>query len=114
MKRRKYGNKKVKYDGHTFDSQAEYRRYLDLKLLEKAGKISDLQLQVPFVLADGVKYSDAKRATPAMKYYADFVYKDHDGLQVVEDVKGVKTALYKAKRHLMLANLGIEIQEIKK
>ena len=111
-KRRKYGNRKVEYDGRTFDSQAECRRYRELKLLEKAGKISDLQLQVPFVLADSVKYSDAKRATPAMRYYADFVYKDHNGLKVVEDVKGVKTALYKTKRHLMLANLGIEVKEV--
>lgn len=108
----KYGNQKVIYDGIKFDSKRECKRYRELQLLERAGRISDLRLQVPFVLAQRVKFSNALRATPAMKYVADFVYLDIDGKQVVEDSKGFKTKEYKQKRHLMLAYHGIEVREV--
>lgn len=112
MRRRKYNNVKTEIDGIMFDSKKEAKRYQQLKLLKRAGEITDLRLQVPFILAPQVKYSDALSATPAMKYVADFVYTNSNGEQVVEDVKGFKTGLYKAKRHLMLAYKGIEVKEI--
>ena len=77
----KYGNHKVTYDGIKFDSKKEMNRYIELKLLQRAGKISDLQLQVPFVLLQ------AGNGERGVKYIADFVYIDADGNKVVEDVK---------------------------
>lgn len=112
IRRSKYGNQKVTYDGIKFDSKRECARYQQLKLLERVGKISDLRLQVPFVLAARVKYSNALKATPAMKYVADFVYLDENGQPVVEDSKGFKTPEYKIKRHLMLDRHGIEVREV--
>ena len=105
----KYGNVKTVVDGIKFDSKAEARRYGELLLLEKAGKILNLQLQVAFELWPGVKYPSAKRATPACRYVADFSYFEviTDALLrfVVEDVKGMKTAVYKLKKHALLPNV---------
>lgn len=107
----KYRNKKTVMDGITFDSAAEARRYVDLKALEKAGHISFLACQVPFEVAPGVMIQGARRKSPAVRYVADFVYLQ-GGIQVVEDVKGALTAIYKLKRHL-LALRGIHITEVR-
>ena len=104
----KYNNKKVTVDGHKFDSQKEAYRYQSLKIMEKNGLISDLKLQVSFELAPSVIINGRKK--PAMKYKADFVYM-HKGQSIVEDVKGVLTAVYKIKRHLMKSVHGIDIFE---
>lgn len=104
----KYKNKKVIVDGHKFDSQKEAYRYQVLKKLEKEGRISDLELQKVFELSPSVIINGRKK--PALKYKADFVY-IHKGQNVVEDVKGVLTAVYKIKRHLMKSIHGIDILE---
>ena len=41
----KYSNQKVVIDNIKFDSKKEANRYLELKIIEKAGEISNLQLQ---------------------------------------------------------------------
>lgn len=111
--RSKYRAKRIERGGQKFDSLAEYRRYLQLVNLELAGYILDLKRQVSFELARGVRYSDAKRATPPLRYVADFTYFDvAAGRFTVEDVKGMRLPLYKAKRHLMLALHGIEVREV--
>lgn len=103
----KYGAKKVKtLDGQVFDSQKEYRRCIELQIMERAGKISDLQRQVKYELIP------KQKGERACTYVADFVYKDSDGNTVVEDVKGVRTDAYKIKRKLMLSIHGIRIQEV--
>jgi hypothetical protein len=82
-----------------------------LIILERAGHIAGLTRQVPFVLAQSVKFAGAARAKPAMKYIADFVYTDtQTGKIVVEDVKGMVTPLFQAKRHWMLAVHGIDVK----
>ena len=101
--RNKYGNKKTVVDNITFDSMKEAARYGELKLLEKAGKIDLLELQPKFRL----EVNGEKICT----YIADFQY-DDDGHTVVEDVKGVKTAIYRLKKKLVKAIFGIDIQEI--
>lgn len=107
----KFGAIKTQVNGIVFDSKAEARRYGQLLMLEKAGHITGLTLQVPFVLAHGVKFEGDKRAKPPLRYVADFVYSDVKlGKIIVEDVKGVSTPLFKVKRHLMLANHGIEVK----
>jgi hypothetical protein len=102
--RQKYGNKRVTVDGVTFDSQAEGRRYLVLRELVKAGEITDLEMHPSFRIEVG--------GVLICRYVADFAYVTRAGVQVIEDVKGVKTAAYRLKRKLMKAVHGIEIQEV--
>lgn len=100
MKRRsKYGN--VRTPG-GFHSKKEERRFGELALLEMAGKIRGLQTQVRFRIdIQGVH---------VCYYVADFVYHEN-GAEVVEDVKGYRTAVYKLKAKLMKAVHGITIKE---
>jgi hypothetical protein len=122
--RSKYKAKKVTVNGVTFHSQKEYRRFCELVLLERAGRIQDLQRQVKFVLIPtqyerferysnktGKRLADGMRvAEMEVSYFADFVYTE-DGKQVVEDSKGYRTADYIIKRKLMLQVHGIKIKE---
>lgn len=105
----KYRNKKVTTEEGTFDSIKEYRRWCELKLLEKAGEISGLQKQVrfQFKLPSGgfLTYPSGRK----IAYIADFVYTEN-GAAVVEDCKGMKTGVYKLKEALMLHLNGIAIR----
>lgn len=107
----KYRNKKTVVDGITFDSAKEARRWQELCLLHKSGVIIDLQRQAEYQLAPAVRIGG--RMKPALKYKADFKYisfeKDPFGLIIVEDVKGVKTAVFRIKQHLMKTIHSIEI-----
>jgi len=103
MKRHKYNAIKTKLDGITFASKAEAKRYAELKLLAQAGVISNLILQPRF---DCV-VANVKICT----YVADFMYLER-GKQVTEDVKGVKTPVYKLKKKLVEAIHNIKITEI--
>lgn len=94
----KYKNKKTIVDNIKFDSKAEANRYIELKLLEKAGKISDLELQPKFELQE--KYINNKgEKVRAITYKSDFSYIEN-GKLVVEDVKGVETKEFKIKKKL--------------
>lgn len=90
----KYSARKTVVDGIKFDSAKEARRYSELKLLERAGEISDLQRQVKFTL---IPKSEDERP---VFYIADFVYEEKDGKRIVEDVKGYRTKDYIIKRKL--------------
>lgn len=105
----KYRNTKCTVDGQAYRSKREAQRHRSLLVMQRSGLIADLQREVPFVLAPSVRYMD-KRATPALRYFADFVY-TQDGQRIVEDCKGLRTEGYRIKRHLMLALHGIEILE---
>ena len=108
----KYHNKKVVRDGEKYDSRKEYLRHCELKYLEKGGYISDLRRQVKYVLIPSQK-ENGKCIERECSYYADFVYLDNDtGETVVEDVKGMRTEVYKLKRKLMLWVHHIRIKEI--
>lgn len=107
----KYGNRKMQTDEGTFDSVKEYYRWLDLRQMVKAGIVSDLQRQVHYQLIPAQKIG-GKTVEKACTYIADFVYKDKSGNTVVEDVKGVKTEVYKIKKKLMLWRYGIHIKEV--
>ena len=111
--RRKFGNKKVEIDGHVFDSKKESRRYAELRLLEKAGEISGLQTQVPFVLIPAQKDEKGRVIERAASYVADFVYNSKDGRLIVEDTKSpaTRTDVYRLKKKLMLKVHGIRIYE---
>ena len=97
-------------NGEKFDSIKEYQRFRELQLLERAGEISDLRRQVPYMLIP-TQREDGKCVEKACHYFADFEYKEN-GKTVVEDVKGVRTAEYIIKRKLMLLCYGIRIKEV--
>lgn len=109
----KFKNQKMVIDGFKFDSKKEGKRYCDLKILQRAGQIHDLQMQVSFELMVGVKFENEKRKKPDMRYIADFTYMQ-GGLKIVEDVKSCATRrlpAYRQKKHLMKSVHNIEIQE---
>lgn len=120
----KYRSKKVEYDGHIFHSKRECARYMELSEMEKAGEISDLQLQVKFELIPAQR-ENGKVVERAITYIADFTYLQN-GNFIVEDVKpkgrdGKIPQFYKAtaaygaytiKRKLMRYMKNIEIHEV--
>lgn len=108
----KYGNMKTEIDGITFASKHEAQRFAELKLLERAGEISDLQLQRVFTLIGAQRDKDGKVIERPCKYIADFAYKDQSGKLIVEDAKGLRTDVYRIKKKLMLSIYGIRIQEV--
>lgn len=89
-KRSKYANRKVKIDGIPFDSDKEARRYLELTEMQLRHEISQLQLQVKYVLQEAMTGADGKRIR-AITYKADFVYAE-SGHLIIEDVKSIITA----------------------
>ncbi len=113
--RSKYGAKKTIVDGKKFDSKWEAERYGQLKAMEKAMFIRDLELQVPYDLI----VNDVK----ICRYIADFRYKkesnytitnDEYYVEVVEDTKGFETQEFKLKKKLMKALYNIDIYVNKK
>ena len=91
-------------DGFKFHSKKEAQRYCELKLLQRAGAIRMLRMQVPIILIDKSKYG------MEVKYIADFIYVEGDKT-IIEDVKGYRTPVYKLKKRLLAERYGIEIKE---
>jgi hypothetical protein len=125
MKRiNKYHAQKCVINGIEFASRKEAYRYQALLLLQRAGAIEDLRLQVKYVLIPaqyeayerfgkrGQRLKDGKRLLEKeCAYIADFVYKEN-GNEIVEDTKGFKTKDFIIKRKLMLYVHGIRIKEV--
>jgi hypothetical protein len=118
----KYGAKAKVVDGHSFPSTAEANRYSKLKLLERAGTITDLVLQPRYPLVS--PRGDGEGTEPVGEYVADFAYNEwkfvpftvHHSVKVpvVEDVKGVATAVYRLKLRLFKAQYPhLTFREIK-
>lgn len=98
----KYHNKKTVIDGIPFDSKKEAQRYAELRLLERAGEITNLQLQPSFELYEGFRKNS--KAYRPIHYLADFMYWDNKLKRtVVEDVKGVKTEVFRIKQKMFEA-----------
>lgn len=106
--RSKYHARKTTVDGITFDSRKEADRYLVLKGMEDDGAIGDLRRQVRYELVPAFDV-DGRHYRPVY-YVADFVYVD-DGKEVVEDVKGMRTDVYKLKSKLFARRYGMSIKE---
>lgn len=100
----KYNSERTKVDNLLFDSKREAKRYGELKLLEKAGQIRNLELQPIFpLIVEGVKVAE---------YRGDFAYFEANK-RVVEDSKGFRTPVYKLKRRLLLAVYpGLDHREV--
>ena len=92
-----------------YDSQLEANRHQQLKILERAGVISDLKYHISFPLIDKSEYGGQ------ICYEADFVY-IKDGKKIIEDVKSepTKTRLYRLKKRLVAERYGIIITEYTK
>lgn len=106
----KFGARRVRVDGHTFDSASEAKRWGELRYLERSGAIRELRRQVdyPLVGADGPLVTDKGNQ---IVYRADFVYHDvASGAEVIEDRKGCATPEYKLKKAI-LASMGLNIVE---
>lgn len=106
--RSKFHAQKTTVDGITFDSRKEADRYLVLKGMEEDGTIENLRRQVRYELipsfdVDGRHYR-------SVCYVADFVYVE-DGEEVVEDVKGMRTDVYRLKSKLFARRYGKAIKE---
>jgi hypothetical protein len=110
-KKSKYKNIRVQYNGKWFDSKKEMRRFQQLELLQRAGKIKNLYCQVTYDLLPTTRIGgQTQRKTT---YIADFVYWDIEkDCEVIEDAKGARTDVYKIKRKLMWEILGKEVREV--
>lgn len=127
----KYHNRKLEINGIRFDSRKEAQRYVQLMNAMRLGAIKDLRLQVDFTIQEAYTDCQGKRIR-AVRYRADFTYQltgefptgvsadDRElwrryyiaGVDtIVEDVKGVKTQVYRLKEKLM-AQKGISIREL--
>ena len=102
----KYKAKPVKMDGHFFDSLAEAKHYSELRLLERAGEISELTVHP--------RYPITINHQLVCIVELDFSYRDKQGLPHTDDVKGFDTALSKLKRKMVCAAHGIEVNIVKK
>ena len=101
--RSKYGAQPTVVDGIRFASKREATRYGELSLMQTVGEIAGLVLQPAFDLhVNGVR---------VCKYVADFTYQRGEAV-VVEDAKGVKTAVYKLKKRMVEAEYGITVVEV--
>lgn len=104
----KYHAVPITVDGIRFASTKEGTRYRELRLLARAGEIWELELQPVFPLQVPVPGGCAQWVG---NYVADFSYQTREG-RVVEDVKGVKTPLYRWKKKHVEAQYGIRIIEL--
>ena len=102
IRKNKYNARKTQMGGITFDSVREAQRYLDLCVLERARDIQDLEIKPV--------YRISHKGEPICKYIPDFRYKQ-DGKIIIEDVKGIRTDVYKLKRKMMKVYFGIDILE---
>ena len=122
-KKSKFHNEPVTVDGVRYDSKNEMRRFNFLKLMEKAGEISNLRYHVKYTLfpkgtVDVRRFPDGtemelKRYDREHWYEADFVYVTKDGKEIVEDFKGFETDTFKEKRDILKKLHGIEITIVK-
>lgn len=115
VRRSKYGAVKTEIDGIVFASKAEARRYAELRLLEKAGRIKGLECQPKFPIYVARPGQTIVRADkPVCTYVADFRYRlGPTGILIIEDVKGMKTPVYRLKKKLVEAQYGITVTEIR-
>lgn len=101
----KYRAEKMVVDGIKFDSKKEARRWSELKLLEKAGEIANLerQVKIPLFGRDGPIMTNSGKSQRS--YVADFRYVDWglNGVVVIEDSKGMETPEFKLKKAILEA-----------
>lgn len=113
-RRSKFGAVRTEVDGLTFASKAEARRYSELKLLWDVGEITGqlvLQPRFPLYVQAFGRFEEPVKVG---EYVGDFLYTRPDGEEVLEDVKGMATPLYKLKKRMVEAQYGITVVEIRR
>lgn len=112
IKESKYKSRKVTLDGITFPSQKEANKYAELKILQRAGEVIELELQPVFLLLEGHRDKNGKWHRP-IKYKADFRVTYKDGKIEVIDTKGYQTPAYRMKKKMLLDRYpGINFLEV--
>lgn len=97
MSRNKFYSRKTPcLQGHMHASGLEAERCNELHLMQKAGLISNLEVQKPYLILKAQKYQNMPNER-SIVYNADFVYTEN-GLTIIEDTKGMKTKDYIIKR----------------
>ena len=106
-KANKYKAQQTTLDGITFASKAEARYYAQLKRREKAGEVGGVECQRPFMIL-------GPKGELITTYKADFAFWDfkEDRFRVI-DVKGVETPVFRLKRKMVKAFLGIDVEVVK-
>lgn len=102
----KYRNKATVFEGLKFDSKREASRWRELQLLQRSGRIRNLQRQV--------KYRLEVNGVLICTYTADFEYEELGRgawAKVTEDSKGYANDRWPMKKKLMRACHGIEVRE---
>ena len=84
--------------------------------MQRAGEISELNRQVPFVLMPSYTISDKTtkqgfKTVREIRYIADFTYRLKDGTRIIEDVKGMQTDVFKLKRKLLERKIALGVIE---
>ena len=105
--RNKYGAKKTQVGEVTFDSKKEAQRYMELQLLERAGEISNLRRQVKIDLM-GQHRPLYTRTGRKMRLTIDYAYVE-DGVEVLEDSKGVWTRDFEV-RYAVAVAMGLNLR----
>lgn len=106
-KKSKYGNKRVEYDGHTFDSILERDYYIHLKLRERLGEVYEVEMQRPISL----RVNGFVVGTLRVDFW---FYDDVQKRTRVVDTKGFETDVSRIKRKLVKAIHGIDVEIVKK
>lgn len=103
MRKSKFKNIRTVIDGISFPSKAEGNYYCLLRLREKAGEVSNVEIQKPYALT--------VNGFLVCTYKADFAFDDlHEKRHRVIDVKGFQTPEFKLKKKLMWACHRIEVE----
>lgn len=111
----KVQHQKIVANGIEFDSKAEHDRYLELKLMERAGVISDLECHPRYEVLPKQETPSGKQNFRPVVYTPDFRYKDKNGKQIVEEVKSEYTRHekdYIIRRKLLFFTQGIYVEEV--
>lgn len=124
QKKSKFHNEPVTVDGIRYDSKNEMLRHNFLKMMERAGEISNLRYHVKFELIPQITREEivhlktkdkvvTKVVQSARYYEADFVYTNKKGEEIVEDFKGQETDFFKFKAALFFYKYGKQITIVK-
>lgn len=109
----KYRNVLCEADGIKFKSKLERQRYLDLRALEHAKLVSDLQVHPRFAI--NWPNGSAGRPVKICDVELDFAYYDNvRKKRIFEDTKGRDNPMSQLKRKLVQAAHAIEVELVRK
>lgn len=111
----KVPHQRIVADGIEFDSKAEHDRYIELKLMERAGRISKLECHPTYEVLPKQITPEGRQNFRPVVYTPDFRYINQDGKEIVEEVKSEYTRHekdYVIRRKLLFFTQGIYVEEV--